>query len=285
MMKDEESASADAVPCDDSFSLHNLEDVFASDTDPSTGASAPLAPGNSEYSDLPYLKRVHEIDGYRHGIIRGKIKSSQKGVDQGYKLGAMLGLRAGIILGILEGIDDGIQPMNERQEDEEPQRVQCKPENEDDEIVSGVATLWQTAKNELVPSEFFETEGWDENSYWWDKILDDTLNKRVNDGDDGEDDARNGGSRGDDRTNLALEDLVKSHPLMKKWQKLVENEVRKWKIDLNIFDKNFQDIDNNIHTESGEEKAENWSDQAYKTPIDSLSPNLGPSTAPDYLSW
>jgi hypothetical protein len=161
--------------------------------------------GNVEWSDIPRLKEKHETEGYRDGVTKGKAESVQKGFDEGYGLGATLGLRAGKLLGVLEGIYSAIltatnDPANKENEEWETQRER-------------VGRLFEEAKDELKTQSMFGKEWWGEDGIWKFEVPGEKEGREV-----------------------TFPDVASAHPLVVKWEKVVEEEVDRWGLDLGLME-------------------------------------------------
>lgn len=176
---------------------NDFDDVFG---------SAPGSPvfgddevrGNDEQSDIPRLKEKHETEGYRDGVTKGKGKSVQVGFDEGYGLGAVLGLKIGKILGVLEGIHAAI----------------CTADG-DEWMTHRVlaAKLHDEARKELSTQSVFGSQWWGEDGIW---KYDVPAEK--------------------DGMEVLFPDVGAAHPLVQKWEKIVDEEVTRWVLDLEIMD-------------------------------------------------
>ena len=153
--------------------------------------------GNLEPSDIPRLKEKHETEGYRDGVTKGKAESVQKGFDEGYSLGAILGLRIGKILGFLDGIYGALKGSGEGYNME----------------VERVEKLLGEAKVELGTRSVFGTEWWGEDGVWKFDVP-------------GEEDGNE----------VLFPDVAAAHPLVVKWEKIIEDEVKRWGLDLGIME-------------------------------------------------
>ena len=163
------------------------------------------AKGNAEWSDIPRLKEKHETEGYRDGVTKGKARSVQKGFDEGYSLGATLGLQIGKILGVLEGICHAVQtaakdPASKGNEEWEVQRVR-------------IEKLFEDAKGELGTQNVFGKEWWSKDGVWRFEV-------------EGEGEGRE----------VLFPDVAGAHPLIVKWVKIVEEEVKTWALDLGLME-------------------------------------------------
>ncbi|KAF8862490.1 hypothetical protein BDZ45DRAFT_573628, partial [Acephala macrosclerotiorum] len=184
------------------YANDDLDDVFG---------SAPPSPSfdldrdtnhdrhtNDEYSDIPRLKEKHETEGYRDGVTKGKGESVQVGFDEGYGLGAVLGLRIGKVLGLLEGILAAVKAVEGEQWDGERKRVD---------------SLFAEAQKELKTQSVFGRKYWGEDGIWIFEVPGDAEGKDV-----------------------VFEDVARAHPFVKKWDGIVDAEVKRWGLDLRIMD-------------------------------------------------
>ena len=98
----------ESMPAEDSERREqqdSVDDVFSSSPPrPSWALGATLDRGPDEPSEVPRLREQHTTAGYRDGIAQGKNTSVQRGFDEGYELGATIASRAGYIIGALEGM-------------------------------------------------------------------------------------------------------------------------------------------------------------------------------------
>ena len=188
-----------AIMADDpppSYVNDDFDDVFGSA--PSSPSFLPARPttGNLEPSDIPRLREKHETEGYRDGVTKGKGESVQAGFDEGYGLGAVLGLKIGKILGLLEGILAGL-----------------KGEGSEGERMRGEG-LVEGAKKELCTQSVFGREYWGEDGIWKFQV----------------------GKEGEGDGEVLFPDVAAAHPLVRKWETVIEEEVKRWGLDLGIFD-------------------------------------------------
>ena len=179
-----------------SYVNDDFDDVFGSA--PSSPSLLPSIPttGNLEPSDIPRLREKHQTEGYRDGVTKGKGESVQAGFDEGYGLGAVLGLKIGKILGLLEGISAGLK--GERLEGERTR----------------VDGLVESAKKELCTQSIFGREYWGEDGIWKFEV----------------------GKEGEGDGEVLFPDVAAAHPLVRKWEGVIEEEVKRWGLDLGIFD-------------------------------------------------
>ncbi|TGO66570.1 hypothetical protein BOTNAR_0058g00050 [Botryotinia narcissicola] len=164
--------------------------------------------GNTEISDIPRLKEKHETEGYRDGVTKGKSESVQKGFDEGYGLGAVLGLRIGKIIGILEGIFGAVSVTASKSEDAEWRKEKSRLEE-----------LSNNAKSELKTEKVFAREWWGEDGIWKFEVPGEKEGKDV-----------------------VFPDVAAAHPLLKKWEWIVEEEIQKWSLDMNLMEGNEEDV-------------------------------------------
>lgn len=196
------------------YENNDFDDVFGDDDDGMRyppGDAGPVVTttlsntyprsGYLEPSDIPRLKEKHETEGYRDGVTAGKRESVQTGFDEGYGLGALLGLKAGKLLGLLEGILSavfaGIKSDGPEVWKDERQRLEA---------------LWKLAVEELGTKGIFATEYWDGDGIW----------KFV--------------VQGDESGEVVFPDIVGAHPMVKKWQTLLDEEINRWGLDLQLMD-------------------------------------------------
>ncbi|KAF7956079.1 hypothetical protein EAE96_005000 [Botrytis aclada] len=164
--------------------------------------------GNTEISDIPRLKEKHETEGYRDGVTKGKSESVQKGFDEGYGLGAVLGLRIGKIIGVLEGIFGAVSVSASKSEDAEWRKEKIRLEE-----------LSNNAKSELKTEKVFAREWWGEDGIWKFEVP--------------------GEKEGND---VVFPDVAAAHPLLKKWEGVVKDEIQKWSLDMDLMEGNDEDV-------------------------------------------
>ncbi|KAF7877257.1 hypothetical protein EAF04_000940 [Stromatinia cepivora] len=164
--------------------------------------------GNTEISDIPRLKEKHETEGYRDGVTKGKAESVQKGFDEGYGLGAVLGLRIGKVIGILEGVFAAVSVSASKSEDTEWTKEKCRLEE-----------LFKNAKEELNAEKVFAREWWGEDGIWKFEVPGEKEGKEV-----------------------VFPDVSAAHPLLKRWERLVGEEIQRWSLDLELMEGNEEDV-------------------------------------------
>lgn len=199
--------------------------------------------GNVEYSDVPRLKEKHETEGYRDGVTKGKAESVQAGFDEGYGLGAVLGLKIGKILGLLEGICAAVKSS----EGEEWERDKRRAEK-----------LFEDAKNDFGTQSVFAREWWGEDGIWKFEVLGEGEGKEV-----------------------VFEDVAMAHPLVNKWQMVVDEEVERWGLDLKIMDG--QREEESSSKDIVERKSATTSKEVASEPITGVGNIMGVSKAD--LNW
>jgi hypothetical protein len=183
--------------------------------------------GNVEPSDIPRLKEKHETEGYRDGVTRGKAQTVQVGFDEGYGLGAVLGLRVGKVLGLIEGIWGPVDATAKGTEGEGngvPQEWIAERERE------RLEKLFNEAKEELKTERVFGREWWGEDGIWKFEVP-------------GE---RHKGKE------VLFPDIAAAHPLIKKWEGIVDKEIQKWGLDLGLMETEHQDDETNKAIEKDE---------------------------------
>lgn len=198
-------------PQGESYTNTDFDDVFGSapaspvlDAEP--GANDGIwqtVGGNIEPSDVPRLKEKHETEGYRDGITNGKATSVQAGFDEGYGLGAVLGLKIGQILGLLEGLCGALS---------------SKPKAEEPETWAEEGTrlskLLIQAKNEFKTESVYAADWWGPDGIWKFKVPGEILEGKE----------------------TVFEDVAAAHPLVAKWEHIVNEEIQKWSLDLHLME-------------------------------------------------
>jgi hypothetical protein len=185
----------------------DLDDVWGSDSDSNHDEQHYTHEGNSrgytEVSDIPRLKEKHETEGYRDGVTKGKSESVQKGFDEGYALGAVFGLQMGRILGILEGVYEAIKTSASSGSSEQWEAEKRRLEG-----------LFTDAKDELSIKRVLGAEYWTDEGIWKYKVEGEEEGKEV-----------------------VFPDVVRAHPLIGKWQGIMDGELQRWGLDLGIMDR------------------------------------------------
>ncbi|KAI1473702.1 hypothetical protein F4774DRAFT_30032 [Daldinia eschscholtzii] len=175
-------------------------DMIGPDPQQFTELAAPHDQLESSHIFSPDTRRLqtqHTTEGYRDGITVGKAESIQAGFDEGFDLGAEIGLKAGQLLGILEGMAAALRENS--------------VENSFG-ISAHMGKLLSDASKELCTDVIFAEEYWSPDGNWKYPV-------RGN-GDDG-----SSGYDGD-----ITQDIAKQHPVLLKWDKLINQEARKWKL-------------------------------------------------------
>ncbi|KAF4634681.1 hypothetical protein G7Y89_g3417 [Cudoniella acicularis] len=164
--------------------------------------------GNAEVSDVPRLKEKHETEGYRDGVTKGKAQTVQAGFDEGYGLGAVLGLRIGKILGLLDGICSAVG-------------VGLKSGGT--EVLLGekerLDKLFASATVELKTESVFARQWWGEDGIWKFEVL----------------------GEGYEGMDVVFSDVAGAHPLVTKWERILDKEVQKWSLDLGLMEQEHLD--------------------------------------------
>ncbi|KAH8601634.1 essential protein-like protein Yae1 [Bisporella sp. PMI_857] len=223
-----ETAPSPAVVEPPFTSNENLDDIFGSDEEVEAGER-----GIEEWSDIPRIKEKHETEGYRDGVTKGKAETVQKGFDEGYNLGAVLGLRIGKVLGLLEGIAAAIRRVEGQGAESEWESNREKAEG-----------LLKEATEELKTQNVFAKEWWGEDGIWRFEVEGEKEGKEI-----------------------LLPDVAAAHPLVRKWEMLVQAEVERWGLNLEIMDHEYEktavkepvhERDEKIQTAPGSAKELSW---------------------------
>ncbi|QSZ32447.1 hypothetical protein DSL72_002021 [Monilinia vaccinii-corymbosi] len=196
--------------------IHNddFDDVFGSEPgSPAVHGSGGyggdvFVNGNTEVSDIPRLKEKHETEGYRDGVTRGKAQRVQEGFDEGYGLGAVLGLKMGRVIGILEGVLGAVSVSAKKSQDAQWGGEKRRLEE-----------LLKNAKEELKTEKVFAREWWGEDGIWRFEI------PREKEGKD-----------------VVFSDVAAAHPLLQKWQTIVDVEIQRWSLDMELMEGNEEDV-------------------------------------------
>jgi hypothetical protein len=183
-----------------------LDDVFGSaPSSPSHEDTRHDGSGNTEVSDIPRLKEKHETEGYRDGVTQGKAKTVQQGFDEGHNLGAVMGLRIGKILGLVEGLWAAVKSAESSASSGEVEKWEDERER--------LGGLVQNARLELRIESVFGREWWGEDGIWKYAVP--------------------GEGEGMD---VVFTDVAAAHPLIKKWEAVVDEEVVTWAVDLTLME-------------------------------------------------
>lgn len=174
-----------------------FDDVFGSDSEaPAFGSPEQQhLDSNALPPDIRRLQVTHSTEGYREGITVGKAQSIQTGFDEGYSLGANVGLKAGQLLGLLEGI---VGALAQRADDVSAQ--------------AATTTLLVDARRELRTERIFDEAYWAPDGSW-------KYDVKASGGDDAE---------------VVFEDVASQHPVILKWTRIVEDQVQRWQLDLDL---------------------------------------------------
>jgi len=200
---------------DDVFGSEPGSPIFPSD-DHEDGDSLEenrRAGGNTEWSDIPRLKEKHETEGYRDGVTKGKAESVQKGFDEGYGLGATLGLKIGKILGLLEGIHTAVVAAAKDTTNEEHEEWGKEK--------GRLEKLVREAREELKTQSVFGRQWWGDDGIWAFEVP---------------------GEKEEGREVL-FPDVAVAHPLVVKWQGVLDKEVERWGLDLGIMEHEDAEMD------------------------------------------
>lgn len=145
----------------------------------------------SHPSDMGRLQSEHATAGYREAVSAAKAATIQEGFDEGFSLGAAVGLRMGRLLGMLEGIADAVKQRG----------------GDDAAAAAAVPGLLADARGDLCAGRVFGPAYWAPDGIW-------TFDVEP-------------ASPGD----VLFADVADAHPLICKWTKLVDEQIRLWRID------------------------------------------------------
>jgi hypothetical protein len=218
MLRDDKMYPAPTrIQRDDLLESDSAQETHANDILDDVFGSAPGSPafyddevdregagGNEEYSDIPRLRVKHETEGYRDGVTQGKAETVQAGFDEGYRLGAVLGLRVGRIVGLLDGLVNAISTALKGDESSEVLMV----------VSESLRGLAEDARRELRTESVFGREWWSEDGNWKFEVP----------------------GEGQEGFEMVFPDVASAHPLIRKWEAVIDTEVRKWRLDLSIMD-------------------------------------------------
>ncbi|KAI9743470.1 MAG: Essential protein Yae1, N terminal [Claussenomyces sp. TS43310] len=200
-------------PPSHNFNAENsLDDIFGSEP-----SSTPLADEGAaenrgldsrldEPSDIPRMRSEHSTAGYRDGLTAAKGQYIQEGFDEGYSLGAVIGLRAGSIIGIFEGlysalagasisVDEGLSGETETASAVEKEAQRLK-------------TMVEKVKVELQTEQIFGPAWWGEDGVWKFDF------------------------KGEDEGETTFNEIADAHPLIRKWEGSINEELTRFDIDL-----------------------------------------------------
>lgn len=173
------------------------------------------SPMDQHPSDMPRLEQEHATAGYRDGLTAAKAKSAQGGFDEGFGLGATLGLRVGRVLGLLEGL---VMALGDSQD------------------AADANILLDEAQRDLNLREVYAAKYWAADGTWL---------YRVSPGD--------GGDKTDGQ--VVYQDVAAAHPLIRKWEAIMEREIEKWALDEKILDGEHWARDIDVEAKAQEVKA------------------------------
>lgn len=191
-----------------------FDDVFGSDSE------APFGAGSHEHShandtlppDIRRLQVTHSTEGYREGITVGKAQSIQAGFDEGYNLGANVGLKAGQLLGLLEGIAAALgHALAQRSSSAHRDHTAASASASASASATHASRLLTTARHELRTESIFDEAYWAPDGSWKYDVT--------------------GAS---DDSEILFEDVANAHPLISKWTQIVNGEVQKWSLNLDL---------------------------------------------------
>ncbi|TQS35321.1 hypothetical protein Golomagni_04265 [Golovinomyces magnicellulatus] len=174
------------------------------------------------------------------GYRDGISQGKEECVQRGFDEGFGLGAIIGLRVGMILGILEGVS-KGAQVANGEAQRIK---------------QMWQAAENELSTTNIFGVEWWSEHGVWLYDVQGDIESEEV-----------------------TFYDVAKAHPLLKKWEKMVQDEVHKWQVDLKIFDSNQSALNMHIPTDQmAKRNGKGW-DMKSTRAADDLEP------IKDNLSW
>jgi len=181
---------------------NNLDDIWGSASSSSTSEVFPGEANHirNEPSDIPRLRSEHSTAGYRDGLSSAKNTTIQEGFDEGYSLGAVMGVEVGIVLGLLEGIHLSMRTADVENASEKKR----------------INAFLEEARRELRTEEVFGKEWWGTDGVWKFEIMGESV---------------------DGAGEFTFKDVVISHPVIRKWKKLVNDEVKRYGLDMTIMER------------------------------------------------
>ena len=191
-----------------------FDDVFGSDSEAGAAPLPPHGSGTQTHGqenmtpDIRRLQVTHSTTGYREGITEGKAQSIQAGFDEGYGLGANVGLKAGQILGLLEGIAAALAQQQQKQQ---APATDAGADGSGEHAHAHSTSLLAEARAELKTESIFDQAYWSPDGSW--KY--DVTSSRT----DGE---------------ILFEDVADAHPLIVKWKRITDEEMRRWDLHLDL---------------------------------------------------
>jgi hypothetical protein len=180
---------------------NTFDDIFGSAPSSPTATGLAFSDLNSvetEPSDISRLRSQHSTAGYRDGLTASKATTLQEGFDEGYSLGAEFGLEIGEILGVLQGIYAAAKKTSHSEADHE--------------LLAKTKELLGQASRELELGMVFDKGYWDGEGIWTYEV------ERDGDGE------------------VTFREVVASHPLVMKWRCVVEEEAKRWGLDLKALE-------------------------------------------------
>lgn len=189
------------------------DDVWGS---PTTASAPEISASHHHPSDVPRLRQEHFTSGYREGVTAAKSESIQAGFDEGFGLGATIGARAGRLLGLLEGIAAAVGAAT----------TTASGSGGSDDAAGEVKHLLETAREELGIKSVFGPDYWEADGTWKYEVV-------AAPGNHGK--PQEGDALGEETDEVVFADVAAAHPLLKKWEALVQREVERWDVDLTLL--------------------------------------------------
>ncbi|RKF73993.1 Uncharacterized protein yae1 [Golovinomyces cichoracearum] len=174
------------------------------------------------------------------GYRDGISKGKEECVQRGFDEGFGLGAIIGLRVGMILGLLEGVSKGAQVAYREAKRAKQ----------------MWQAAENELSTRNIFGIEWWSEHGVWLYEVQGDIESEEV-----------------------TFIHVAKAHPLLKKWEKIVQDEVQKWQIDLKIFDRDQSALNMHIPTDQMAKRGSKGWDMRNTRAADDLEP------IKDNLNW
>ncbi|RPA71439.1 hypothetical protein BJ508DRAFT_92026 [Ascobolus immersus RN42] len=195
MPRDFSAPSTPLVQPADEMPMHNMEeDTMSEMSDDVWGDD-----DGTEPSEVQGLKRQHTTEGYRDGVTVGKEESVQKGFDEGYNIGALFGLRVGWLGGVVDGL------------------VKCAELSEDkDVLLDKVQLVKKKFLEETALEKLFSKDYFDDKAVWAYEV--ETTNSHS----------------GDEEEAYTFDEVVASHPIIKKWTGTVTSLANEFSLELEL---------------------------------------------------
>lgn len=179
--------------------------------------------GGAQPSEVEGLRRQHTTEGYRDGVTVGKEESVQKGFDEGYNIGALFGLRIGWLAGALNGL---LRVAELSEDDKEAGGVEVEG-NHVSSVTERVKHLQRAFTEETALEKLFSQDYFDDKAVWSYPV--ETENA--------------GHSQQDEEDTYTFDDVVASHPFIKKWTETVISLAKDLSLDLELPRRSYETKD------------------------------------------